>query len=426
MREMRIKELFGVALRMCGALVASVLAGVLLLTAVYALPVGAMEEHMQESARVLSQEGIYPNLYTFCTSRLDNWTDATMLLIAGHEGEGTVLKQAMTGARSLTDSYQPVDAMAARYLDGVELPHAFGYARYWHGYLVALKPLLLVTDYSGIRTINLVVQVLLDVAILFLMFKRGMKQTIIPYLLTIGLLMPVVLGKSLQYSSCFYVFAMGILLLLLFRERWDNRNVLYLFFGLGVLTAFLDFLTYPIVTVGIPAAMWLCMKPAKSAAEGVKRLGTILVSWGFGYGGMWAGKWVAASLLTEHSVIKDAIESILIRTSHSSASGDKEWSMAEAVLANGKMFLKTPVSLLAVVFAAALVILIALHLRKGARANVGFVVPLIVLALLPILWYMCTVNHSAVHAFFTNKSLALSAFAGLCLLAQANKELNLK
>lgn len=420
---MRSKKLFGIALRMCAAVAVSILAGILLLTAVYALPVRAMEDNMRRSAQLLSEEGIYPNLYSFCTSRLDNWTDATMLLIAAHEGEGTVLEQAMTGARDLLDTYQPVDSMAARYLQGVELDKTVSYARYWHGYLVFLKPLLLVTDYGGIRTLNLVVQLVLNAAILVLMFKRDEKRLMLPWVLSMGFLMPLVQGKSLQYSTCFYAFALGVLFLLLFKERWDERRVCFLFLGLGVSTAFIDFLTYPVAAFGIPAVVWLCMKPSGTWKDGVKRLAALLFFWAFGYGGMWAGKWVAASLLTEDNVIKEALSSVLIRTSHSSAAGDTQWGMVETIWKNVKAFLKTPVSLLAFLFVTILVILIVMRLRQGGRTAPGFAVPLCIVLLLPFLWYMGTVNHSAVHFFFTNKSLVVSAFAGLCLLAQTNKQL---
>lgn len=422
---MRSKELFGTALRMCGAVLASVLAGILLLTAVYALPVSAMEENMRSSARILSEEGIYPNLYPFCTSRLDNWTDATMLLLAAHEGEGTVVERAMTTARDLLDTYQPVDSMAARYLNGEELSQTIGYARYWHGYLVALKPLLLVTDYGGIRSLNLILQLVLNAAILILLFRRDMKRLMLPWVLSMGFLMPLVQGKSLQYSTCFYAFALGVLLLLLFKKRWDTRRTAFLFLGLGIFTAFIDFLTYPIAAFGIPAAVWLCMCPPERWTEGVKRLLALLLSWGFGYGGMWAGKWVAASVLTEENVIKEALSSVLIRTSNSSANGDAQWGLVETVWKNVKAFLKTPVSAAAFLLVAGLLVCIVLRLRRGGRGGLGCAVPLCILILLPFVWYAATVNHSAVHFFFTNKSLVVTAFAGLCLLAQTHISLKI-
>lgn len=417
------KQLFGMFLRMCGVIVASVLAGILLLTAVFALPVSAMQENLARSAQILSEEGAYHRLYEFCTSNLDNWTDATMLLIASHEGEGTVLERAMTGARDLLNSNQPVNSLAAKYLEGAELDRTVGYARYWHGYLLALKPLLLVMDYGGIRVLNLVIQLMLDCAILILMYKRGMKKLILPYLLTLGFLMPVALGKSMQFSTCFYAFSLSVLVLLLFKDKWDVRKSCFLFLGIGIFTAFVDFLTYPVAAFGIPAAVWFMMRPTESVKEGLKRLLDILFSWGLGYGGMWAGKWVAASILTEHNVIREALSAVLMRVSHDSLSGDNDLSALAAIWKNMKAFLKTPVTAVAFFFVLVLLILIAYRFLRGGRTGLGFVLPFCVLVLLPFLWYTATVNHSFIHYFFTNKSLAVTAFAGLCLLTRVWEQL---
>lgn len=410
-------------LRMCGVIAASVLAGVLLMTVVFSLPVSGMEEHMVSSAQTLYEEGPYHKLYEFCTSNLDNWTDATMLLIASHEGEGSALERAMTGARELLNSNQPVNSLAAKYLEGAELDKTVGYARYWHGYLLALKPLLLVTDYSGIRTINLTVQLVLDALVLFLMFRRGRKDLMLPYALTIGFLMPTVLGKSLQCSTCFYAFTLGVVLLLLFGDRWDGRRVCYLFLGLGIVTAFVDFLTYPVAAFGIPAAVWFSMRPAETGREGIKRFGAVFLSWGFGYGGMWAGKWVAASLLTKENVIREALSSILMRISHSSLTGDDDLNVIDAVWKNMKAFLKTPVTAAAFLLVAVLAAVLVYRLCRGGRCGIGFALPFCILILLPFLWYGATVNHSFIHYFFTNKSLAVTAFAGLCLLTQGCRQL---
>lgn len=416
MNEARRGKRWAMLLRMCGALLVCILAGILLMTAVYAIPVSAMDEHMRQSTQTLSEEGLYPHLSPYATSRLDNWTDAAMLIIAGNEGEGTVLERAMTCERSLLDNYQPVESLEARYQRGEELPQHISYARYWHGYLLLLKPLLLVTDYSGIRLLNQAAQLLLNAAILIFLYKREMKRLMLPWVLTIGFLMPAALGKCLQYSSCFYGFALGVLLLLLFWERWDVQRACFLFLGLGIFVAFLDLLSYPVAVFGIPAAVWICMKPDKRWIEGVKRLVMIGASWCFGYGGMWAGKWVVGTLLTDENVIQEALSALIMRTSDRAE--ETQYSAVSAICKNGKAFLKTPVSIAACLFVGILVIWIFLRLKKGGHIAVGFAVPMTLLCLLPFLWYSVTVNHSTVHYFFANKTLAVTAFAGMCLLVQ--------
>ena len=78
---------------------AAILAGVLLLTLVYCIPTGRMEDHLAQSAAVFHEEGVMPRLFTWCTSYLDNYTDAIMLSNAAHSGTESAMVQAMTAAR---------------------------------------------------------------------------------------------------------------------------------------------------------------------------------------------------------------------------------------------------------------------------------------------------------------------------------------
>ena len=50
------------------------------------------------------------------------------------------------------------------------------------------------------------------------------------------------------------------------------------------------------------------------------------------------------------------------------------------------------------------------HLRAGR--SIG----LCVIGVMPFAWYFVTQNHSYGHAFFTSRTLAVSAFAFACLL----------
>jgi len=267
--------------------------------------------------------------------------------------------------------------------------------------------------------LNLIVQLILDAAILALMFKRGMKKLALPYLLTLGFLMPVALGKSLQFSTCFYAFSLGVLLLLLFKDKWNKRRVCFLFLGLGIFTAFVDFLTYPVAAFGIPAVVWLCMCPAETGKEGAKGLLDLLFSWGLGYGGMWAGKWVIMALTGYAEETKWALESIFIRSNSS------ELGRFSAVGRNLQVLMRKPFKLLALGAAAvAAVVFIRGMLSKESRfvpASPMLWISLLGLAVLPFAWYAAMVNSNHVHYFFMHRSLSITVFAGLCLLTRVLK-----
>ena len=85
---------------------------------------------------------------------------------------------------------------------------------------------------------------------------------------------------------------------------------------LGVATAFCDLLVTPILTLGLPVAVWLLCVPQRLAA-GPRQCAAVAAGslcWGVGYGGCWALKWVLAGAITGQDVIGDAVRQIGVRT----------------------------------------------------------------------------------------------------------------
>ena len=55
----------------------------------------------------------------------------------------------------------------------------FSYARYWHGYLIWLRPLLLVTDITGVRVVQYLVLAVLFAAVAVLLRRRcGLRAAV--------------------------------------------------------------------------------------------------------------------------------------------------------------------------------------------------------------------------------------------------------
>ena len=123
---------------------ACLVAGTLALTAVYCLPVKPIQEHVRVSVDAFLEEGDNPFvLPEYKGSSLDNTTDAIMLGNAVYQSELPAYQAAMKAGRAELDNEHTQLALK-KYLDqdlGLTLT---SYERYWHGYLVVLKPLLLV------------------------------------------------------------------------------------------------------------------------------------------------------------------------------------------------------------------------------------------------------------------------------------------
>lgn len=400
--------------------IVAILLGTILLTAVYCIPTVTMEQHLAESVPTLAAEGSMPEVFSWCTSFLDNQTDAVMLSHAAHATADRPIVQAMTAIRHHVEGNDAVDALTAHYLNGQPFDDQIPYYQYWHGYLVFLKPLLQMTTYSGIRMLNAIVQTALLILLICLMVRKNLKHCVLPYLISVAFLMPVTLALSLQFSSCYYILTIGSIAVLLAKDhldKWDTRIFLYI----GISTAFFDFLTYPIATLGIPAVFYFCIQNRKTIRDTFCRGVRICFCWGFGYGFMWAGKWLMGSLVTRTNVLATASSKISERTSASILQGESiAVNPLTALSINIRVFLRTPATLiLAVYILAILVMLFLIWKKKGYTISSAMeaLFPFVILACLPPVWYLVTVNHCTIHYWFTCKSLVVSAFAGMCALA---------
>lgn len=160
------------------ALVAlSAVTGLLLLILVYFLPTAPMEAHMAESVETFRREGTYPVTDIMgVDTRLDNYTDALMLLSAAYPGVESILEKALKVYR-YTDAFDtdPTLTLIAHYGDGMPA-ETIAYERYWHGYLLTLKPALSVLNYGQIRLFNALMLSLCTLWLLLLMWKTLWKN----------------------------------------------------------------------------------------------------------------------------------------------------------------------------------------------------------------------------------------------------------
>ena len=407
-----MKNISSFILSLLVRLVAAVLLGVLLLALVYCIPPERIEAQLVRSSDTLKAEGTYPELTPYAVSILDNWTDSIMLLEAAFPSEDPPLVSAMQVKRYAYGDDFP-DQSLVQYAENGAYHYIQPYPQYWHGYLVFLKPLLSLLDFSGIRAVNACGQLLVAALIVLLLWKQGRKAFILPYLLSIAMLMPLALAKCMQFSSCYYIFSLSSLAMLLLKEdALNSRRPLLIFFYTGIATAYFDFLSYPISTFGVPAVFYLLRRDSLRPRETLRAFLLALLMWGVGYGGMWLGKLVVGSWITGLNYFQEA-------DSHVGHwfNGERWFSVGYVLYYNLRDFIYTPVSLFALPWAGLLLIqILRSPYRASASALIAAALPYAILALLPFLWYLVMLNPSGVHFFFTNKALVVTAFSGLSML----------
>lgn len=403
-------------------LLTCVLGGTLLLCAAFLLPQNAMEENAARSSDILSREGSYPVKWgEEIGSTLDNFTDALMIQNAVFPSSGNVLADAVSVYHmQYGDSMDPVTDLAAQ-TSGAENGYPAEYMRYWHGYLIFLKPLLLILDYSGIRILNAAVQIILFALLILLMKKRGLTRFILPFILSWLGIAPWTLPYSMQFSVMYYISMTGSVVLLLFYERIRQHLSVY-FMALGIAAAYFDYLTWPLISFGLPLIFCLLLsaQSVRSPRElllRVIRMAVLGLHWAAGYGGMWASKWVLSELVLHQGAISQALGAAAYRASADSEGAGVAVTALLVWTENVKRVFNPAFCAGIVVYAACLIHeFITVSKKSAERGHILAAAPFLLTAALPLIWYALIKNHSFVHLSLVYRSLWISIFAGMCSL----------
>ena len=293
--------------------------------------------------------------------------------------------------------------------------HVNDYARYWHGYLVFIRPLLLVLDYNGLVLLNAIVFLLL---LAFCMVRIAKRCGALPALL---LLMALIVTRIVSLILCMsFSVSFDIAMLLMiavsyFAARPKEHLLLPLFFTSGIAIGYFEQLMTPLVALGLPLLLYVSIqlkeKSDYSLRTSAPALLLLSIAWGMGYGLFWAAKWVIGSLVLGRNVLTDAIGAASYRIA-----GDvvQPSSPVSAIGLNvGQTFYHQTGLFLA---AGAVLVAVGLVFHKPWREWLR-ALPLLLISLYPVLWMCVLSNHSTIHYYFTFRIMTILLFgAGLYLL----------
>lgn len=401
-------------------LVGGSIIGLLALFIVHLLPTQPMAEHVFWSFDMIEKEFTDEVVIDGYNATLTgNFTDSLMLEYAVYANENhSVLEQVlhMYRAESFYDEnyeegWWPGQSLKD-YLSGVPQPREVTYGRYWHGYLVVLKPLLWLTSFNTIRLLNAILQLILVGFVTIEMCKKEAYSLAKAFVVSLPFMFFVSTFASLSLSICLYIMLVSVMVQL----RWEmglksgNRYATF-FLVVGLVTSYFDLLTYPLVTLAYPLCIFLYFKES----DAIKKLKSMVIysmEWFIGYGGMWALKWIVSDLLTDSNIIKDALLTVFVRT-QSAENSTRFEGFFGVVAQNAQVFLNRGFLLLFLFVTIYFAIRI---LCKGVKSVVVGVLEeccFFVLACYPFAWYFVMQNHSEEHWQFTCRLLSITIFAGL-------------
>ncbi|MGN1181353.1 MAG: hypothetical protein ACI4SD_09065 [Suilimivivens sp.] len=345
-----------------------------------------------------------------------------MILNAMYPGSGNVFRDAMNVPRLLYGEDNNEDSAILLAEGNKGETQEINYGRYWHGSLVLLKPLLLFFELPDIRMFSMIAQVGLLFLIIVGFTKRNKLNTLAGFFVAIIFLNPV----SMIMCFCFsveYILMLAIMAFMLFyheklMEKWNYH---FFFLISGILFVYFNELSFPMIGLGFPLIVYLILSE-ENALQLIKKEISLGIMWITGYGVMWVGKWVLAWLFTGYNYFRDAVEQAVRYTSDHATVEAEDPSFYDRLLKNISVYFKWPFALTA--FAVIIVLLICVYRKRQSitRENVIGIIPFGMVALLPFGIYLVLGNgYSYVHYWFTHRLIAISIYAGICMLLQLTK-----
>lgn len=394
--------------------------GTVLLVLAFCLPVDRMYSSYQSVGlpSLERRDGWHRYLIDYESSTLDNNTECLMMKVAATPlpptGE-TILQKALR-CYTLNNEWNHGLTFLQYDWKGQSLS-CDSYERYWHGYAVLLKPLMFFFSYTDLIFLNIVLQLLLIALILYLFARTGLKHLLLPFLIYQAASLQLVVALCLDYSVCFYLYTFALLALLCLPDIRTRYPFFFLLTGMAA--AYLDLLTWPLVTLAVPLLVFLFMEKETSCRKLLKKLIVSTFFWGTGYAGQWAGKWVIATLFLDDNIILDALGQLHLRSSSQIIETGETVSWLDVIRRNLSVFDKKGYHVLFALIALWLIVTLAQKIKSPTfcrRKIIKEAIPYVVIASYPFFWYLLTKNHSYSHCWMTWRNLTISVFALCCLV----------
>ena len=369
------------------------------------IPKEYIENNVKKSVQVFVNEGYYPKVKLAHNYLLDNYTDALMINTAYSVDSEKPLESAILMRRS----YRPKENLKLEEVGTNDKPIQclienvnetnetyLEYSRYWHGYMIYLRPLLVFFNYLQIRIIFTIIIVSLSILLIYLAYKKINIYIALAtfFMLTVSNFWAI--GLSLHYSAVFIISLIALIYVILKNSKVTDLTAI--FFIIGMLTSFFDMLTTPLLTLGIPLIFYITLN--KETIK-TKKIINIILLWGIGYVLMWMTKWIISDIVFNTGTIENALTKIM---SYTISTEEVSVNILQVIKSN-LHYISKPIIFLIVTTIVSL-LLSKGYLKDIKRQNINY----FIIGILPFLWFIIVKNHSYIHARFTFRDLLLTIF----------------
>lgn len=371
---------------------------------VCAIPNSAVESHIMESIGQIQKNGLNPKIVLDEEAyKIDTFTDAIMLNMSYAADSSHPLSSAIEANQKIVSHSADVFNNIKAIKEGGTVSE-WSYGRYWHGWLVPVRTLLVFFNYNEIRYLNTIVMFLLLSVFLILVYRKLGKKAFFAYVIGFALINFWLIPLCLHYSSVFYIALLaGLGILFVKEERFG-----LIFLIAGSLTSFLDLLSAPVITLGIPLIA-ACFKMREDKINvSLKRILSWCTLWAGGYIFTWLFKFLILALSGHQQVLQESYDSIALRSGNADGSSMK---LADRFYNIAKNFNGLSLGRIGGVLTIGAILTAAGMLFAFEKTKLKQACLLFAIACIPFIWYILLGNHSSVHIWFTYRTLLVFLIA---------------
>jgi len=394
-----------------------------LLVLACSFPSSLIKDNVASSSKTLNEEGNYKRFFIiekFQFQGFDNYSDSLMINTAYSIDSKTPVYSAFTAKKNYipgvtTKIEQDVVGELksnSKYEEHSEVQEledtvngvgeeSFEYAKYWHGYLSVLRPLLLFLDYQQIRVLLTFVLAVLAIYLTTTLAEQKGSLIATFFLMSLVFVEYFYVGLSLINSITFLIMMSASLVLVKRFKQIKDFEVF--FFIIGICVGFFSLLDAPLLTILVPLTLYFVYKDEKGKDD-IKELLKYLLFWGLGYFLTWMMKWVLMDIIYQRDLIKIALSQVVYRSV-----GKANLTIPILAICLNLLGMAIPMMInitIQTILLGKFYQNINIETRKNSRV-------FLIISLIPIVWYLVFSNHSINHYFFAYRILFITMFANL-------------
>ncbi len=408
----------------------------LLLVIISSIPKKYLEDNIKKSAEILNSQS--ESIFVDSNGRKiynHNSTDAIMLNIIYSIDRNNLVESILRARRNyipeisyrfIEDTVGNLKYETKRFLMTRELSNlvnnkeqrVFDYARYWHGYIVFLIPLLLLFDIVEIRIILQCILLISFVILIYYISKRRSWKYGFIYLITF--IAFDLLAWITTIQGILVMIISIIVSIFTANGKITSKNLNLSLFISGALTAYLDFFTTPLMAFLLPVITYKVVNIEETTFW--KELINIIkngIAWVFGYLGLWIMKWIINDFILNTEVIKTSFDQIILRIGLDGGKKASENLNLFALLKNcifSANIINMACYIITFIFG-----IVFIFKRKINNFFKSSKLSYYICAIIPMAWFFIIASHSEQHYFFTYRTLLITLLGTMLIVFDDRK-----